>query len=233
MKLSVRILSVFCISSLIGLTSCGDESKKSENALTEGIIEYKTTPLDANHPMSNYVPSEAVVKFKENKLFVEMEAGYGVLKTAFISNPDKKNMTQLVTVNLANIKSACVESEASVIKDNQDYQLKFEETKETKNIAGYICKKVKTSMVNDPSISFDTYYTPDLGADNTNDLNPYKGIKGMLMDYRLKKFGIEMRFLATKVKKDTISNHIFELPEGYKMVTRSAYDTVFTSLMDM
>ena len=49
--------------------SCG-ENKTSENALTEGTIEYKATVVDENSPMAGFAPGSAMVNFKDNNLHV-------------------------------------------------------------------------------------------------------------------------------------------------------------------
>ena len=61
-----RILSFFYLVSLLILSSCGD-SKRTENSLTEGLIEYNAEVVDQSHPMAGLAPSSAIVKFKGHK----------------------------------------------------------------------------------------------------------------------------------------------------------------------
>jgi major membrane immunogen (membrane-anchored lipoprotein) len=63
-----RIFVSFSLVSVWLLTSCSG-SKKSENALTEGVIEYNAEVVDQAHPMAGLAPGSATVKFKENKSF--------------------------------------------------------------------------------------------------------------------------------------------------------------------
>lgn len=223
MKFSKFIFSLFVTALVILFTSCGG-SKKAENALTEGVIEYKADVVDETHPMAGLAPGEATVKFKNNNLMVELSV-MGVLNTRFVSIPANNTLSQMV--KFLDIKSACIESQKDLDLANKDYELKFEETKETKKIAGYLCKRVKTSFVNDPSITFDTYYTTDLGLDSINNVGPYRQLKGMLMQYRLKKLGLEMCFTATAVKQEEISDTEFEIPTYYKIITRPEMDKLF------
>ena len=85
-------------------------------------------------------------------------------------------------------------------------------------------------MVNDPSVVFDAYYTKDMGMEAVNDLSPYAGVKGMLMQYRLKKLGLEMCFTATAVKKEEIKEEVFEVPAFYKIVTRAEMEKLFDDI---
>ncbi len=206
--------------------SCGG-SKKTENSLTEGLIEYNATVVDESHPMAGLAPGSATVKFKDNKFELEMST-MGIFNTAFVSDPSKGTLTQMV--KFMDIKNACIEKEAELRNDNKEYELKFEETKETKKIAGYKCKKVKATMVNSPAVTFDVYYTTELGLDSINQLSPYKEIKGMLMQYRLKKLGLEMCFTATTVRKEEIKDEVFDVPAYYKIVTRSEMEKLFADI---
>ena len=133
-------------------------------------------------------------------------------------------------VKFMDIKNACIQTEADLEQENKDYELKLEEVKETKKIAGYNCKKVKATYVNNPSESFDVYYTQDLGLDSINNIGPYKQLKGMLMQYRLKKLGLEMCFTATAVKAEEIKDDVFEVPAFYKIVTRPEMEKLFEDI---
>ncbi len=210
----------------MALVSCSD-SKRAENALTEGVIEYNAEVVDQSHPMAGLAPGSATVKFKGNRLQVEMST-MGIFNTIFISDPGKKTLTQMV--KFMDIKNACIQTETDLEQENKDYELKLEEVKETKKIAGYNCKKVKATYVNNPSESFDVYYTQDLGLDSINNIGPYKQLKGMLMQYRLKKLGLEMCFTATAVKAEEIKEDVFEVPAFYKIVTRPEMEKLFEDI---
>lgn len=221
-----RILFFSSLVSILTLVSCGD-SKRSENALTEGVIEYNAEVVDQSHPMAGLAPGSATVKFKDNRLQIEMST-MGIFNTIFISDPSKKTLTQMV--KFMDIKNACIQTEADLALENKDYELKLEEVKGTKTIAGYKCHKVKATYVNNPTESFDVYYTTDLGLDSINNIGPYKALKGMLMQYRLKKLGLEMCFTATAVKNEEIKDDSFDVPAFYKIVTRPEMEKLFEDI---
>ena len=213
-----RILLFLSLVSLWIAYSCGG-SKRTENSLTEGVIEYNAEVVDQTHPMAGLAPGSATVRFKDNKLQVEMST-MGIFNTIFISDPSKKTLTQMV--KFMDIKNACIQTEADMVGENKDYELNLQETKETKKIAGYTCKKVKASFVADPTNTFDVYYTDELGLDSINNIGPYKQIKGMLMQYRLKKLGLEMSFTATCVKTNhyTIINYFWISSNNFSISVR-------------
>ncbi len=152
----------------------------------------------------------------------------GIFNTSFISDPHKKTLSQLV--KFMDMKNACIQTENDLAAD-KDYTLNFESSKDTKVIAGYTCKKVVATLANNPAESFDVYYTEEINADSINYLGPYRAIKGMLMDYRLKKLGLEMHFTATSVKKEEVPDNVFEVPAYYKIVTRDEMDKVFADIL--
>ena len=49
----------------------------------------------------------------------------------------------------------------------------------------------------------------------------------MLMQYRLKKLGLELCFTATSVKKVDVKEDVFEIPSYYKIVSRPEMDKLF------
>lgn len=225
MKLKIYINSLLIV--FVGfLFSCG-ENKKTNKSLTEGEIDFTCTVIDESNPMAGFAPGNATANFKDNNLQIEMSV-MGMLNTSFISKPSAKTLTQMV--KFLDIKSACIQTEKELVADNLDYQLNLEETKETKVIAGYKCHKVNATMVNNPTEKFEVYYTPEIGGDSINCLGPYSKIKGMLLQYRLKKLGLELCFTANTVKKVEIKSEVFDIPSYYKIVTRSEMDAFFSDL---
>ena len=152
----------------------------------------------------------------------------GMFNTMFICDLNTKTLTQMV--KFLDIKQAHIETEKDILAENADYKLKVEETKETKMIAGYKCYKVKVTMANDPKVVFEAWYTKEMNLVHVNDLSPYNGIKGMLMQYRLKKMGLELQFTARNVKKADIPDNTFEVPAYFKIVGKEEIQKIFNGL---
>jgi GLPGLI family protein len=173
------------------------------------------------------VPRKMTLKFRKNLFAAEMST-MGVFNTSFIADPKKKTITQLVRV--FDVKQACIYNEKLIQEDNDAYKLEFQETKETKVIAGYKCKKVIATGADDPTIKFDVYYTDQLNVTSPNLLGPYSKLGGMLMEYRLKKFGLEMIFTATEVRKEEVPDETFELPSYYKIISKTEMEEYFKAI---
>ncbi len=193
----------------------------------EGIIEFDTKATDVNHPLYGFAPAAATLKFKGDKFVIEMST-MGMFNTAIIGDTKAKTMAQ--TVKFMNIKQACIEHEKDLEIDNLNYQIKIEETTETKEIIGLKCYKIKVTKVDDPSVTFDAWYTKDLGMENSNNLTPYAQVKGVLIDYRIKKMGIEMHFMAKSYQHVEVPDANFEVPASMKIVSKEEMAKFFADL---
>ncbi len=198
-----------------------------DKVIDEGIIEYESKVVDENHPLAGLAPSSATLKFKKDKFIMEMST-MGMFNTMFVCNLSTKTLTQMV--KFMDVKQACIEDEKAIQKENAAYPLKIEETTETKVIAGYTCTKIKVTNLNDPSVVFDAYYTKDMGMEAVNSLSPYAGVKGMLMQYRLRKMGLEMQFTAKSVKKAEVADNSFDVPAYFKIVSQEEMKKFFDGL---
>ncbi len=210
---------------LLSLFSCGGDSKVGGKG--EGIIEFDTKGVDPNHPLFNFAPSAATMKFKPEKLIIEMST-MGMFNTSVIVDSKAKTIAQ--TVKFLDIKQACIEKEADLVAENEEYALKLEETKETKKIAGLNCIKVKVTKVHDPNTKFDVWYTKELGGENSNALTPYSSIKGVLLDYRIKKMGMELHFSAKSYQNVEVPDQAFEIPASMKIVPKEEMEKFIKNL---
>jgi hypothetical protein len=217
-----RALLIVCVTLLFSFCK-GDKASDK----TEGVIEFDSKGVDEKHPFYGLAPSSATLKFNNDHFLMEMST-MGMFNTSIIGDLKAKTVAQ--TVKFMNIKQACVETEKDIAVDNQDYEIKIEETKETKKIAGLKCYKIKITMVKTPSVTFDAWYTKELGMENCNLLNPYHEVKGMLMDYRAKKMGMEMHFVAKSYKHNEVPENLFEIPASLKIISKEEMKKFFDDL---
>lgn len=209
---------------VIVFSSCGHLGKGGNE---EGVIEFDTKAIDEKHPLYNLAPTAATLKFKKEKFIIEMSV-MGMFNTSIIGDSKAKTMAQ--TVKFLDVKQACVENEKDLVLDNEDYVLKIEETSDTKDIIGLKCHKAKVTKLNEPAATFDVWYTKDLGMEDANALTPYAQLKGVLIDYRIKKMGLEMHFMAKSYKSTEIADNTFEIPASMKIVSKEEMAKFFAKL---
>lgn len=215
-------LAFFLIVSGILLTSCGTNG--DPKFISEGVIEYDAQVVDKSHPMAGLAPSTMSMFFKGNLYCSEMST-MGMFNSKFVANPNTKTFTTMVKI--LNEKNACIETAKEIKADQEAKKLIFEETKETKVIAGYKCRKVIATSAADPTDKFEVYYTKELDVKNPNYSTPYESLKGLVMQFRLEKFGMEMEFTAKSVKKEEVPDATFELPGFYKIISKNEMDEFF------
>lgn len=225
-KYNALILFLF-VGTIIGFLGCGGDNGK---IIDEGIIEYDATAVDPNNPMADLAPSKMLVKFKNHRSLAEMSAGMGLLTMSFVSDYDQKTITQLV--KLLNKKYVSVANESQIDKEliTNSPKLKFQKTNETKIIAGYKCKKIIASYENNEQPPFDVYYTDDIELEHSNWGNEFKEIDGVLMEYQLKRYNLELRFTAKRIQKAVIEDSEFETPSDYKQISQKELDDLFAGM---
>jgi hypothetical protein len=208
-------ISLICFVLIIILTSCGEGFRKSQ--AEEGIIEFVSKGVDVNHPLYGFAPNAATFKFKKKKFAIEMSV-MGLFNMAIIGDIKAKKMIQ--SVKFMNVKQACIENEQDLIKENLNYKLKIEETNETKDILGLKAHKINVTMIDSPNTKFEAWYTKELGMEDSNILTPYAPVKGLLLDYRMKKMGMELHFSAKSYSHVEIPDQTFEIPASMKIVSK-------------
>lgn len=193
----------------------------------EGIIEFDTRGVDPNHPLYGFAPSKATMKFKGDKFAVEMST-MGMFNTAVIADNKAKTLAQ--TVKFLDLKQACIEKEPQISDENRNFALKIEETTETKEIVGLKCYKLNVTKVNQPGETFEAWYTRELGMEDCNALTPYAEVKGILLDYRIERMGMELHFLATSYKNAEVSDEAFIVPASMKIVSKEEMQKLIDNL---
>lgn len=213
------LLSSIIILVIVGV-GCGKSGTNASGEISEGVIVYEAIPLDLGHPFASYAPSEMTIKFKDNTCAASMTAGLGALTALFISNPEDHTFTQVI--KLFSDTYVVTQQEEEVKKENGLVDIEITPSNETKMIAGYKCKRAIAKIKGEEPVEYDIYYTNEINIENSNFSNPYFKLDGVLMEYRMKKFGLEMQFTATTVKKESIEDEAFIVPEGAEKISQDA-----------
>ena len=205
----------FILVILFVVSSCIEGFIKSKDE--EGIIEFDTKGVDVNHPLYGFAPISATFKFKKKKFALEMSV-MGLFNMAILGDNKAKTMVQ--SVRFMDVKQASIENEKDIVAENQNYKLKIEETSGTKEILGMTCHKINVTMVDNPAIKFEAWYTKELGMEDSNLLTPYAPVKGMLLEYRMKKMGMELQFSAKSYSHLEVPDQTFEIPASMKIISK-------------
>lgn len=214
-----RVVCFFIVASLS--QACSGIFKKD---IKEGVIDYKAEAVDSKEHASMTVPDKMEVRFKNDYSAAELEAGLGFAKMKFISNPVKKQF--LSQVFFFEKKQSVMDMD-EIRQTNYylpDYDVEY--GNQTKEIAGYKCKNATLHFKNG-SPSYEVWFTKDISIKNPNWANAYYKIDGVLMDYRLKKYGLELHFTATSVSEASIDDSYFTIPAEYEPVKNCELEKMF------
>lgn len=217
------LVLVLFLASVFSRCEGGLLSKSKE----EGEIEFDTKGVDPTHPLYGFAPNSANMKFKGDKVAIEMSI-MGMFNTTILADNKKKQMAQ--TVKFLDMKQACIEKGPEIDAENLKYELIIEEMPETKEIIGFECHRLKVTRKDDPTKQFDAWYTTELGNENSNALTPYAVVKGILLDYRIERMGMELQFTAKSFNPVQIPDKSFDIPASMKIVTRAEMEKFIKDL---
>ena len=203
-------------------TSCNPETKHKK--LKEGKIEYKITYLDdvREKPLIALLPHKMITVFKNNSTYSIVE-GF-LFKLVYITNHSKgQNITLFQVLDKKYMYLA--DTSATPFGYSLDNQMKLIFTPETKDIAGYHCKHA-LAVFQEQKDTLEIYYTEELGVKDPNCNNPYKEIKGVLMEFTVKMLDINMKFVAQSIKKKKISPELFKAPDGFELISKKEMEDI-------
>lgn len=102
-------------------------------------------------------------------------------------------------------------------------EIKVNVTEETKEIAGYKCKKAEVVIGEETNIF---WVTDDIAVKDPNWSTPYKELTGVLMEYSMVQNEITITYTATEVKKKKLKSLIFTVPAGYEEMTVEQFQEI-------
>lgn len=199
--------------------SVGSYSTYAQKMVSEGKIIYEISypdmMLDAE--MLAMMPKESVVFFKGDFSRTDLNMGMGITSSSIFNS---KTGEVIALTDLMGTKTAMKISAGDQKKSkeqNKRSQMKVILTGQTKEIAGYPCKRAVVK--NDDDTALDIYFTENIKARTTATID-WKEINGFPMEYYLDQNGLKMKFTATKVLLENVEDSLFQIPEGYKMITQ-------------
>ncbi len=198
----------------------------------EGQIKYAITyeGIGLNESMKSILPIEMTFTLSENKSRSELKTGMGDQINIF----DGNTKTSINLMDVMGKKVAIKKASEELNLDRKKYSdLKVILNDETKEIVGYNCKKatieVNSADFNGES-SFIVYYTEDLGNTAINYGDPlFNQINGVMLEYEIKARGLMMRFSATEIKSETVSDDAFLIPTDYIEMSRDELKRLFSN----
>lgn len=225
----VFMLSIFSALALCATLMSGCNGGRSDGS--EGYIVYDLSyPAFAeDNIFTTMFPSESRFSFKDSHTRTELKTSMAVFSTILLADVSNKKVVHLVRIGRdysgLEMDSAQVMAEYGKMPDEMSISL----TDKKKVIAGYNCSNAIITFKGDSARSFDLYYTEEIKVPEPNWCTPYHKVKGVLMEARVNKFGIEMQMKAREVHLEKVEDSEFEYDPGYKPITVQEMAEIFQS----
>jgi GLPGLI family protein len=195
-----------------------------------GTIVYNITYPDSKMDAQSLamMPKTLKIKIKGNMSRTEMSMGMGTTVIIF----DSETRSGVTLMDFMGQKFAMKMTTEDIEKEIKDTpQPTVVNTTETKEIAGYTCKKAIVKMKekgSETETELVVYYTDEIASAKMNEVNPlYKDIPGTMLEYSMNEKGMNMYLTAISVEKEKIADSEFETPEGFKVVTQEELKSMF------
>jgi GLPGLI family protein len=218
----ILILSAFCIV----FANPAIAKKKNFKGTISYKISYDEGSIDEN--MKSMLPKLLKASFRGGLVKTEIISGMG--KQVEILNTKEKTTTSLLDImgQKFSIKTSAQEIQDEISKAPKTQIIYTDETKE---IAGYVCKKVIVKFKekdSDTETEVIAYLAEDFSNEGVYLDNPvFNGIKGILLEFEINADEISMKFIATSVNKKNIPEKEFAVPEDFKETTKDELQEMF------
>lgn len=194
----------------------------------DGVITYKISYPDSkfSEAQLNMFPKLMTVSIKGSKARTEMNVGGGTT----VEIVDYMSKSKIALINMMGQKYAIKQTTAEIKKENEGQAVgTVNITNETKNIAGYNCKKAIVTTDDDGvKTTFEVWFTEEIGGKEANFDNPmYKNIPGVMLEFLLKTPQVNMKLSATSIEKKSVAAKNFEIPSDYTLTTQEELRSKF------
>jgi GLPGLI family protein len=223
-----RFLVAAFLSISLFIISCS-ELKKSRN---QGIIEYEVIYLDSEeeYPVIGLMPEIMTVSFNSKCSKSKMVGFLGFFSTQIIS--DTKERVNYTLIKIQGKKYVCKETLDDGPFVNNNYEnVNIEYASETKEIAGFLCKKAIVTFPNDKKNPIEVFYTDEINFSDPNKNTPFAAIEGVLLEFQLKLYKINMKFVASEIQHVDIPKEEFEIPPDYEFVTKEKIEELINDFI--
>ncbi len=212
-----------------GLAGCKKSTLKS---IDEGEIHYKITFHDRNAVLPDeLMPNSMIVKFKDDKILMEITSPIGNNGVYNIIDPEKNQVKTYFRV--MGMKYYFIGSADEVPPGIDPMEnIEFDATDQESEILGLKCKKT-TATIPETGYKYDLWYTDEIDIKNPNNSNPFKGIDGVLINFFFVMGDITVEFEADGIYIKQISDKSFEKGENYRRIDRKSMDDLIASMMSL
>lgn len=211
----MKLKTITALLFLTLLVSFTTNAQKTNNPF-KGVITYKIT-----YPELNVNPAQQTSMPQTMKLYLDGNKARAELLMADMTQVLIMDSDAKTTVILLDIMDKKVAMKPNKQNKPLGKEPIVEPANESKEIAGYVCKKANIHYGDEKSKSnpIEVYYSDEVGNNKIFYDNEYRNLTGIPLEFRYKMQGMNMLLTATSVEKGRVSNRQFEVPSEYKETT--------------
>ncbi len=213
-KLKMRKI-FFAILVLATVFTACDSIKPGGGKITEGKVSYK---IDLSATEMSFIQKQLfeaaklTISFKDAFMKTDFDLGMVAISVTADGNTKTGLMLSSMMGNKTAIKMSA-EDFSKKEKEKGKYTVEYSD--ETKEIAGYNCKKANLKLENGSTLAI--YYSEDIQPAQINTDFTYEGIKGFPLEMQIDMNGMKINMVASSVDGTPLPADYFsmEIPEGY------------------
>lgn len=219
-----QLIALLLISTTL-FTSC-DSLKSGAGKISEGKIAYK---IDLSGSEMGMLEKQLLQMAKLNISFkdamMKTEFDLGMMGTTIIVDGNTKSGLMLFNA-MGNKTAAKMTTEDLAEKEKAKGKYTVEYSDETKEIAGYKCKKATLKMENGANLIL--YYSEDIQPAKMNTDFTYTEIKGFPLEMQMDMQGMKFNMVAGSVDGNPLPADHFSMaiPEGYTETTMAKFGSM-------
>ena len=208
---------------LFFLVSCNSPNKDKPS---EGLIVYRITPINKGHWLASLAPKEMHLYFKDERYVATMSAMGGIFTSKVMEDSSKKFMIQAVKVWRDKMYTS---QSLSLLTDELGLNFEPVKTNDKKEIVGMTCSRYLFRK-GSTSDTFSVWSTENLELKSPSFFPNHHSFNGFPLDFTMRKFGLDCRFVAKKITFGNVSDKLFEVPSDYHKITLDSLNAYFQRL---
>lgn len=214
---------------LVGLSGCKKSAFKS---IDEGEIHYKIRYVDRNAVLpDDLMPDNMVVKFKNNKILMEIMSPIGNNGVYNIIDPENKEIRTFFRVmGMKYYYMGTTDEIPPGIDPMSDMDIEY--TSQVSTILDFECRKAVIRLPG-RDFNYEIWYTDEIDINNPNLSSPFESIDGVLMNFFFLMGDIIVEFDAEAIYLRDVPDKDFEKKENYRRIDRKSMDDLIVSMMNL
>jgi GLPGLI family protein len=216
-----KLIALLIITTTL-FTAC-DSLKSGAGKISEGKISYKIDLSDSEMGMlEKQLLQMAKLNISFKDALMKTEFDMGMMGTTIVVDGNTKSGLMLFNA-MGNKTAARMTAEDLLKKEKAKGAYTVEYSDETKEIAGYKCKKATLKMEN--GANFTLFYSEDIQPAKMNTDFTFSEIKGFPLEMQIDMQGMKFNMVASSVDGTPLSadNFSMAIPEGYSETTMAQF----------